>query len=771
MSKEVRVKVTDFQDFHHNIMKYMEKDLKYAREYSGNFTSSILSLNSMLYKNDPILLTSDGDPYFDTHHLINGTVQHANPYLIGLIQTQFWNSFLGKKLKKKFKERNIKFIIREFEFKERTKKWDKKNVAKSMEGMSDMDRLFISNQNMFLPPFEFQVGETSIVLGMDNSEEDIMNLFQYMINNYSEISFEKESYNDSYNFWNELFLCFKECCNNEQVTFLHDFELIQLQEKEEYKIIGRDECKYGNCVLVPKRFYDNKFKPLYYNIEQIIFLKLVFHKEFFNETFLLLPKVYNYFNTGVCVHFKNFYPYSTGSSSKMFMGTEYNGSKYLIIKFKLEDQDDLINHLLIQSLLRDEDKNIIPQLVSFTFYRNKNAGLEDRREKEEEESQSNDNILYIQVLMEDLEAQDYIPYAQYITEIVDEEFNNISKQYSKILNKCKHHLFKLIKTEEIKQTYNLFENWKSYIEKRIKIQEEIIKERIEGLRYDSEITKGRDLENVNDEIEYNEFYLKNMKLMEKIAAFFYFPCYSVLKYNFDNLFELFGKNKQGEDILEIFFKMLFKFHVNFIFHYDLHQNNIFINRKTMQMKLIDFGISQVNDTNPEYMDPEDNIKRKFFSHQENVLLLNTRNDWKNSSDDDKIKFISLCLRVDNKLTRWTLLPYPFVYTAIFFEERTANPNYYNLDKYYEFCEKNQEMENVLKHKILDEFIVKYFTEKYFETVLKYYKDELPIKKENLEFATFEENFEKYSGSILENLEKNKHNPDGMLNLYQTRYSI
>ena len=190
----------------------------------------------------------------------------------------------------------------------------------------------------------------------------------------------------------------------------------------------------------------------------------------------------------------------------------------------------------------------------------------------------------------------------------------------------------------------------------------------------------------------------------------------------------------------------------------------------MQMKLIDFGISQVNDTNPEYMDPEDKIKRKFFSYEENIFLLNTRNNWENSSNDDKKKFISLCLRVDNKLTRWTLLPLPFLYTVVFFDERT-DPEYYDLDKYYEFCEKNQKMEKFLKHKILDEFIVQYFTEKYFETVLKYYKNELPIKKENLKFNTFKDVFENYAESILENLGENKHSPDDMLNLYQTRYSI
>ena len=281
------------------------------------------------------------------------------------------------------------------------------------------------------------------------------------------------------------------------------------QLEEEPKIIGRNECEHENCILVPKRFYDNNFKPLYYNLEQIIFLKLAFDETFFNDTFLLLPKVYNYFNTGVCVHFNEFQPYMGGSSSKMFMGTEYNGSKYLIIDFEFKEQDDLMNHLLIQSLLRDEDKNIIPQLVSFTFYKNKN-----------------DNELYIQILMEDLEAQNYKPYAEYIMEIVHKKFNNISKQYSETLIKCKHNLLLLIKTYKIKQTYKLFLNWKSYIEKRIDIQEKTIEERLKELyhekklREEGKVTEGRDVENVIYEITHNESHLKDMKLMKNIAAFF-----------------------------------------------------------------------------------------------------------------------------------------------------------------------------------------------------------------------------------------------------------
>lgn len=205
--------------FQIKILSIMAEDLKNPREYSGNFTPSIIHLNAMRLKFEdlagPLLLTTDGDPHFDTHHLIDGTIKHENPYLVGIIQTSFFYTSLGQKFKKRLKARKIKMITRKYEIAD----YVKQNIPFEtvMQNISGMDRKFISNQNLF--EFgELLVGETTLVLSQDSNIEY---LFSYLLDNFSEVYFEKETRDPSYNLWDELLMCFKECCND-GIRFLTD---------------------------------------------------------------------------------------------------------------------------------------------------------------------------------------------------------------------------------------------------------------------------------------------------------------------------------------------------------------------------------------------------------------------------------------------------------------------------------------------------------------------------------------------------------------------
>lgn len=458
-------------------------------------------------------------------------------------------------------------------------------------------------------------------------------------------------------------------------------------------LIGKDKCKDVNCILVPKRFMGKKeIKHFKYSINQIEEIK------FFFDNLRTLKKDRRIdMIEGICVHFNDFMPHQEGEKGKLFYGlVAKDGKKYLIVtkENNFDYNKEIYIHLYIQNYI----SKFIPNIVSYTSYYDS----------------FDSNIPKTQIIMEDLHFFNYIALNQF--------FEKEWKHYEYL------DMFKNIKkncVSEFNKNFTFYSKWENFILDLCNIQLETI---------EVSIQENKESSSSEHNEKYNLFANSIQKYKEYIHSV-YFPNKQILKVNLDYVLSPF------QPLIKQFYQTLFHFHFNFIFHNDLHDNNIFIsNDKKMKVKFIDFDQTSINTINR-------------FPEEMGKKLVNIRNNWVESSKSDKAFFLKKCIEKEEMLqTTFPLLPTqinPYILFQFILGDNTLDTSFLNFMKENErIFQKHFKMIQLLMSIVIPE-ITNYFTDKYIQTILNYktipnFNPELLTHKNNEIFEISDETYDTYS---------------------------